>query len=199
MQTHEELMTEEEFDVFWNILGGEPAPANANPNIVTEANAFRGGLLAALQTPPPKRVVVKLAQWLQGQFTETITAGWRTLEEMFRQGFFCKQYAFMGTVVIKRAKPIHLTADLTVALILELKKMANQEINVVLRVLATGDKPYLPEHLKLTVISESEESLDVVAGPEHDYLEQEWLYETGEQFRVRLTWNDIQVTEYFTV
>jgi len=199
MQTHEQL-TEEEFDVFWDILGGEAAPANANPKIVTEATAFRSGLLAALQTPPPKRAVVKLSQWLEGQLTEAI-AGWRTIEDMFRQGFFHGSVpgSFMGDVVIKRAKPIHLTTDWTVALIIELKKLNNQEMSVVVRVVTTGEKPYLPEGLRLIVISESGESVEVTAHSDHDYLEQEWLYERGEQFQVTLSWNDIQITEDFTV
>jgi hypothetical protein len=195
MQTHEEL-TEEEFEVFWDILGGKAPPANANPKTVLEANAFRGGLLAALRTPAPKRVIVKLGQWLEGQFVEATAAGWQTLEDIFRKPI----PAFRGSVVIKRAKPINLGTNLTVVLIIEVKKHSeNQEINVIFRLVMTDEQTDLPEHLKLTVISQSDESLEVVAGPHHDYLEQEWLYEIGEHFRVILTLNDIQVTEYFTV
>ncbi|OQY51818.1 MAG: hypothetical protein DRR19_10280 [Candidatus Parabeggiatoa sp. nov. 1] len=196
MQTHEELMTEQEFDVFWNILGGEPAPANANPNLVTEANAFRGGLLAALQTPPPKRI--KLGQWLQGQFAEAIAAGWLPLKENFRKPI----PAFKSGVVIKRSKRIHLDKDQMVVLIIKLEELENQQLKLIFRVTVTDepDEPdCLPPTLKLTVTNQSAQVYEVKAGDHHDYLEQEWRFEIGEQFRVTLALNDIEITEYFAV
>jgi hypothetical protein len=51
----------------------------------------------------------------------------------------------------------------------------------------------------LAVTDQSANVLEVVAGNDDDYLEQEWLFECDEQFRVMLSLNDIEVTEYFAV
>jgi hypothetical protein len=197
MQTHEEL-TEQEFDVFWDLLGGEPAPANANPNLVREANAFRGGLLAALQTPPPKRVVVKLGQWLEGQFTEAIAAGWQTLEEIFRKPI--RAATRDDHEVIERSKRINLGVVQTMAVVMELEKLENQYVKVTLRVLPLEEKTYLPENLKLTLLSESGQSLDkVLVGKNEDRAKQVIKGSSGDRFSFEMALENVAVTENFEI
>ncbi|MDM8564124.1 DUF1822 family protein [Candidatus Halobeggiatoa sp. HSG11] len=192
MQTNKDL-TEEEFDVIWDILGGNPAPDNANPNIVLEAEAFRGGLIAAMENPAPKRV--NLTQWLKGKFTDTVEIGWQTLEEVFHRPV----PAFMAGVEIKRAKRIDLNKEQTVILIIELKELEDKQLKVIFQVRVTGEQDYLPTTLKLTVTDQSANKLEVSAGEQDDYLEQEWLFENGENFRVTLNLNDIEITEFFSI
>lgn len=132
----------------------------------------------------------QLTQWLEDQFTE----GWQTLAEIFNKPVS----AFRGTVVIKRAKPINL-ADLTVVLIVEIKKSKNQQVNVVLRVVMEDDKSHLPEGIKLTVIPQSGERKEDITKPHCNFLEQEWSYDIGEQFQLILSLGDNQAIEHFTV
>jgi hypothetical protein len=58
MLTQEDFDQDEEFDVFWEILGGKTAPPNANPKTVAEFEAFRKALFAKLtekqQAPSPE-------------------------------------------------------------------------------------------------------------------------------------------------
>ena len=141
---------------------------------------------------------VNLTQWLQGQFDDSIKIGWQELKNIF-----CKPIpAFMADVVIKRAKRIQLDNIQTVVLITKLEKTENQQLKLIFQVTVTDepDAPnFLPPTLKLTVTDQSANVLEVAAGDNDDYLEQEWLFEKGEQFRVILTLNDIEITEHFTV
>jgi hypothetical protein len=141
---------------------------------------------------------VNLTQWLQGQFDDSMKIGWQELKNIF-----CKPIpAFMANVVIKQAKRIQLDNIQTVVLITKLEKTENQQLKLIFQVTVTDepDAPnYLPPTLKLTVTDQSANVLEVAAGDNDDYLEQEWLFEIGEKFRVILTLNDIEITEHFAV
>jgi len=143
----------------------------------------------------PSHTPVNLAQWLQKQFADSMKIGWQTLEEIFRKPI----PAFRSGVIIKRAKQISLGKEQTVALVIELKELEDKRLKVIFQVTVTGEQDSLPPTLKLTVTDQSANVLEVVAGDNDDYLEQEWLFEMGEQFRVRLSLNDIEITEYFAV
>ena len=143
----------------------------------------------------PSHTPVNLAQWLQKQFADSMKIGWQTLEEIFRKPI----PAFRSGVIIKRAKQISLGKEQTVALVIELKELEDKRLKVIFQVTVTGEQDSLPPTLKLTVTDQSANVLEVVAGDNDDYLEQECLFEMGEQFRVRLSLNDIEITEYFAV
>jgi len=145
---------------------------------------------------PPSRTLVKLSQWLQNNFVEAIEAGWQTLDMIFGTAI----PAFRTKTAVKRAKQIKLGADQTVALVIELNDLGNQKIRVILRVYPTDDHTYLPENLKLTLLSESGEPLEEIqAGNNKDCIEQPLTGVPGERFSVNLALGDVSVTEDFVI
>ncbi|RKZ45306.1 MAG: hypothetical protein DRR16_26475 [Candidatus Parabeggiatoa sp. nov. 3] len=142
-----------------------------------------------------KNYPVDLSQWLQNHFSNAIDAGWQMLEDIFAQPI----PAFKATVAIKRAKQIHLGESHSVILVVEVNEPENQEISIILRVYPLDDT-YLPDNLKLTLLSESAEPLEtILAGIHNDCLEQPLSGIAGEAFSVNLMLRENSVTEYFVI
>jgi hypothetical protein len=143
---------------------------------------------------------VNLSKCLQENFVEAIKAGWLKLEEIFDTpipAVALRSDPIKQGKTIKLAKQIHL--DQTVILVIELEEQDNQEIRILMRLHPTGTQTSVPENLKFKVIPEIGEPIEVIAGTHHDYLEQDWFYEKGEQFRVVVEFNEISVTENFVL
>jgi hypothetical protein len=138
---------------------------------------------------------VSLSQWLQNNFTEAIQTGWQTIEEIFGPQQLAFRYA-----AVKRAKQIDLGDELTVALVADVAQEADDEIDIILWLYATGSQPKLPENLKLIVVDESGEPLEEVpAGSGNNCIRQPLSGSPGDRFGVKIVVGDVSVTEEFVI
>lgn len=139
----------------------------------------------------PGEKPVNLSQWLQDVF-ET---GWQTIEEIFGP----RQLAFRAAVV-KRAKQIDLGGDSQVALLVDLPREADEEIDILLRVYPAGDQDELPENLKLIVLDESGEALEEVPAKKgDDCIRQPLSGSPGDRFGVKIALGNVSVSENFVI
>ena len=140
------------------------------------------------------QIQVNLSQWRKNNFAQAIKAGWLTLEEIIGTRKF--EFAYRSP---KRAKKIDLGGDDILILETNMEEQANQEIKITLRLFSIHYKDYLPSQLKFSVIPMEGEPLEVVAGHRHDCLEQEWFFNVGEQFRVKIELEPVSFTEEFFI
>lgn len=104
---------------------------------------------------------------------------------------------------VERAKIIDLGMppdSQTVALIVAFRPDSSEEISVRLRVEPIGDETSLPSSLKLAVLDESGVAV-IEAQPTStdDFLQRELSGPGGEHFSVRLSLEDVSITEDFTI
>ena len=141
---------------------------------------------------------INLGQWLENIFTR----GWQRLEEILdieeKKLPFC-----FRTAGIKRAKLIDLAIRLDgrdVVLIVTIKPEAEQKLGVLLQVHSISEESYLPEHLKLILLSNDGEVLyEVTARSADNVIQMEFDGEVGEEFSVQVALDDISVTEDFVI
>jgi|GEM_PF-1533703 len=172
---------------------------------------FRSGKLTEVLGIPVKDVrvrlpfvsyrerLVNLGKWLQKQFDEAAGAGWQTLEDVF--GKKALAAAYMNTPAIRRAKQIEIKPGKTVAVVAEVAFNDNGKVDISLRIYPDTDTPWLPEGLRLIILSESGEILaETTAHHGADCMEQEFAdYESKEKFGFMLELEDVRVMEYFEV
>jgi len=135
-----------------------------------------------------------LLKWLQKQFEESVTAGWRTLEEVLGPA----ELAFMFRAdKIQRAKELDLGNGVIFVLMMQVEENGD-DIQVTLKVRAK-DKGILPTGLTLSVSQDTGESQKTQASKSNDYLEQKWAFSRKETFTVKLSLDDMRVTEMFSI
>ena len=164
------------------------------------AQTQKGIIPKILDDFSPLAFVNDLSQWLQNIFTKAIEAGWRTPEKILGARQLAFRTATSKVQTIKRAKRITFNVEQTVALVVELTPIENQEITIRLRVSAIEPQTELPENLTLILLSESGESLAEIQASSHsDYLEQSLTGKSGEQFSVKLVLEKISIIEKFII
>ncbi|MCL1468153.1 DUF1822 family protein [Argonema galeatum] len=141
---------------------------------------------------------VNLRQWLENIFV----AGWQTVEEIL--GIEERDLAFVfRTAGIKRAKLIDLGMRLDgrdVALIVTIKPEEEQKIGVLLQVRSISEESYLPENLKLILLSNDGEVLyEVTARSADNVIQMEFDGEPGEEFSVQVALGEMCVREDFVI
>ena len=146
----------------------------------------------------PSQTPINLGQWLQQVFEDA----WLTVEEAL--GIQEPSLAFgFRTHVVKRAKLIDLGMQLgghAVALILTIMPEADQSINIVVQVHPIDDKTYLPQYLKLVLLSTDGEVIYKVSARSSDNVIQiEFKGQPGEQFQIEVALGDVSVTENFVI
>ncbi|MBW4497475.1 MAG: DUF1822 family protein [Oscillatoria princeps RMCB-10] len=150
----------------------------------------------AVQQAAPAKNPVNLGQWLQQAF-ET---GWQAVEEVLKpQQLDCG----FRSAEIRRAKLIELGAEPArhpVALSVTLKPEGEGKTGIFVGAHAAGDETYLPEELKLSLLSPAGEVLyEERADSARDFLEVGLAGESGELFSVKLALGDASVTEDFAI
>jgi len=139
---------------------------------------------------------LNLWRWLKDNFGEAIDNGWGTLEDIFGTPM---APAFRKNVV-KRAKQINLSADKTIVLSIELEHLENEKVNVIFRAFPSANQTYLPENMKLTLLSESGEPLDEVqVATNENRAEQKLIGSSGDQFSIKIALGDVSVIEDFII
>lgn len=143
---------------------------------------------------------VNLSQWWQNIFE----FGWQSVESLLNsQG---ASYAFRNRVAnsIKRAKLIDLGTQMSepsVALAVTLTQQKSANFSISLQVIPIGNKTYVPSGLRLTVLSEAGEAFLEASSGSMDNLIQtrQFSGRSGESFWVKISFNEINITEKFII
>lgn len=145
-----------------------------------------------LQTP------VNLGRWFQNIFDP----GWQAVEQILCSEDSRSALVFR-TAGVKRAKAIDSGIELAhspIALIITIKQEADRETGILVQVYSTGDRPYLPEGLQLSLFSSNGEILHEVAAKSADYaIQMELSGQPGEQFSLQVALDDYHVKESFVI
>ncbi|NJO39843.1 MAG: DUF1822 family protein [Cyanobacteria bacterium CRU_2_1] len=104
---------------------------------------------------------------------------------------------------VRRVKLIDLgmqVAGQSIALAVTLIHKPDQQVGILLRVYPTGDAPYLPASLQLILLKEIGRSLYEVTARQADmYIQLRFSGRSGEQFGVRVTLGNADISENFTI
>ncbi|MBE9189959.1 DUF1822 family protein [Gloeocapsopsis crepidinum LEGE 06123] len=155
--------------------------------------------------------VVQLSQW----FDRVFEAGWQGIETILGPARTNLVFSFRRSdpVVgganenredrIRRAKLIDLGMQLAghaVALIVELRSMSDQKMDILLQVHPTGSQMYLPPQLQLTVLDASEAVfLEAQARKADNYIQLQFSGKPGEKFSVRVALGSDSIIENFMI
>ncbi len=91
-------------------------------------------------------------------------------------------------------------AGYSVALMVAILPKPDKTIAVLLRLYPMGMKPYLPANIQLAgLYANGEPFLEVAARNQDDYIQLKFSAEFGEQFGVRVSWENATITENFVV
>jgi hypothetical protein len=188
------------------ILGFVPSVASEQVPLsqMRSPEAFLDHLDNLRQSPALNRV--DLSQWFLGIF-ET---GWRTVEDLWNSPDLRPAYAFRSPetcnelkTLTKRAKLIDLgiqIANQPIILIVEIHPEADQKTGVRLQLQPTGSQIYLPPGIQLTVLDASGTVfLEAQARSADNYIQLQFRGESRELFGVKVTLNDISITEHFVI
>jgi hypothetical protein len=160
--------------------------------------------LEAAARTPKTTAPVNLSHWLKRNFEE----GWQAVEEFF--GERSPGLAFRRAAV-QRVKRIELEQDdgaepfpqeqsIALALVVTISPESDDQFGIHLQVYSTGEPAELPSHLQLKVLTATGEVFrEVSAGVADTFLQYEFTAQLAETFQVKLSWQDIHVTESFVV
>lgn len=159
---------------------------------------FKSGQVTELLGFPILEVrlaTVNLSEWLQNNFVDAIQKGWRSTAEIFTTKE--PQLAFRSDLV-QRAKEIQI-GDITLALILDLREIGEQEISIIIGVYPLGEGTYLPDNLKLILNFESGEPVELSVNDDREGFHQEVSFAREEEFRLEIVVGENSITEYFVL
>lgn len=166
--------------------------------------------VAAAASVADRITLVKLSQWLQNIFEP----GWSPIEALlgrkdaslafsFRRGDFGETESNHPEGAIKRAKLIDLGMQLAghqVAVIVGLRPESNLKTAILLQVHPTNNQIYLPPLLQLIVFDESGAIfLQAQARRADNYIQLQFSGKPGEQFSVKVSLGDFNITENFVI
>lgn len=142
---------------------------------------------------------VNLGQWMQHIFE----AGWQAIADVLNPQQQANLALGFRNASVGRAKLIHLGTQpdsQIVALRVTLKPEDDEKIALDVAVYPTGKKIYLPENLKLILLSPSGEVLDEYpASREKESLDVSLSGKPGEVFRVKISLGDLSIAEEFVI
>ena len=141
-----------------------------------------------------KKPLINLRKWFQNDFVETIKAGWLELNMIPTNVAFQPVRA----KEVKQAKQINLGNDYTVALVLDIRKFDNQNIDVIFWLCAAGEQTTLPKNIKFALFDKSSgiDTEEITTGSEK-YISIEWSFNINEQFCIAIQLDDVSFTESF--
>ena len=171
-----------------------------------EKEQWRKALYQQRQQPQQMQApqVVNLSAWVQGIYETS----WQAIETFFNSNTNSLAFNFRSSPgssveTIRRAKVIDLGVQAEsekVALLVALTPQANQQMSVRVQ-LHPVNSEYLPNNIKLVLLSESGEIIQEVQGRTEDSYIQLKLFEgeVGECFNIQITLGHYQVRENFVV
>lgn len=166
--------------------------------------------LGQLRTSPTN-ALVNLSQWLTNQFE----AGWQTVESLWNLLESKPAYAFRSAITLeetsfnqpetitRRAKLIDLgiqIVDRPVMLVVEISPEADRQTSIRLQLHSTGNQIYLPTGVQLIVLDEAGTIfLEAQARSADNYIQLQFRGEIQERFSVRVSLDDMSITEHFVI
>jgi len=155
--------------------------------------------------------LVQLSQW----FNQVFETEWQGIETILGSARANLAFSFRrsdplvgGTNEnredrVRRAKLIDLGMQLAghaVALIVELRSISDQKMDILLQVHPTGSQMYLPPQLQLTVLDASEAVfLEAQARKADNYIQLQFSGKPGEKFSVRVALGNDSIIENFMI
>lgn len=153
----------------------------------------------------PVRKQVNLSQW----FGNCFEAGWQSLKSLLgtdeaNLAFSLRSGSKLDEANVKRAKLVDLGLELgsqPVALLVAIAQEADQEVGVLVQVHPIGRETCLPSHLRLSLLSESGETLqEVQSRSQDDYIQLKGFQGLpGECFIIQVAFEGTCVRETFVI
>lgn len=151
-------------DNLWQRLSN---PAITNPRLELPFEIW-GALLAKSQQPQPTSALVNLRQWLQN----TLTNSWQTVETLLGKqpdfAFSFRQADDTAEQSIQRVKVIDLPSGQTIVLMLTLTLETDGRVGIRVQLSPRERGIYLPENMRLELISSSGQVVQSVEARETD-------------------------------
>ncbi|MEH1835379.1 MAG: DUF1822 family protein [Nostoc sp.] len=145
--------------------------------------------------------LVKLKQWLENIFE----AGWQEIETLLGTQSVNQAWSLRSSngAFISRGKLINLgkvLKDREVVLVVTLPPDNEQEIDIIVEVHPTNGQDYLPPNLHLMVLDfQGTSVMEAQTRSSNKNIQLEFSCEVGERFSVKLTLEDISITENFII
>ncbi len=147
-------------------------------------------------TPP-----IDLNEW----FEDVLQQGWKTLESLFNTesvgnlNLSFKDASHLQIEEVAQAVKRIEFGEVSVLMLAALKSEEDKQINVRLRIYPDSEEKYLPENLKLAILSDSGETLKEVTSRSIDNFIQlpSFRCSSQESFKIKLSFNNICFTESF--
>lgn len=138
-----------------------------------------------------------LAAWFQDNynFVEAVEKGWETVAQIFTNKN--PQLAFRSNQV-QRAKKIEF-GNQKIGLIIDMKKLDNQDISFFIGVYPVEEQRYLPENLRLIVFFNPSESEEILVNENREGFQQEIFFSPGEEFSIQIVVGEDSITENFII
>ncbi|MBH8571888.1 DUF1822 family protein [Nostocaceae cyanobacterium CENA369] len=158
----------------------------------------------------PTNALVNLSQWFTNQFE----AGWQTVESLWNSLSARPAYVFRSPITLeetplnqpeitRRAKLIDLgiqIVDKPVMLVVEISPEADRQTSIRLQLHSTGNQIYLPPGVQLIVLDgEGTVFLEAQARSADNYIQLQFRGEIQERFSVRVSLDDMSITEHFVI
>lgn len=161
----------------------------------------------SLETP----TLTQLGQW----FDDIFDTGWQTVDRLLGRSAPCLDFRFRSPTLssspsnsddrplVRRGKSIDLgiqLSDCAVVLLIELRKIENNKVDVRLQVHPTGENIYLPSNLQLGVRDRASNArLQTQSRQSDNYIQLRLVGDPGDRFIATLSLNSASVTEEFEI
>lgn len=158
-----------------------------------------------IRQPEPVKMRVNLSQWFENSFE----AGWQSMEALLgiqqnNLGFSLRNTSRLGEASVRRAKLINLglrLGDQPVALLVAITPETEQKVGILIQLHPTDGETYLPPHLRVSLLSELEVTLQEVESRTQDNYIQLKRFRglRGECFNIQVAFSNASVTETFVI
>jgi hypothetical protein len=163
-----------------------------------------------LEDRPTEENLTRLSQWFDNLFD----SGWQAIDELLGRSPNCLDFRFRSPesrnfsnaedrAIVRRGKVIDLGIQLSgysIVLLVELRKIELERVEVFLQVHPSGDRVYLPPHLHLTVKDRASKArLQTQSRQADNYIQLRLIGDPGDQFSATLSLNKVSVTEDFFI
>jgi hypothetical protein len=141
--------------------------------------------------------LVNLSQW----FEDIFEAGWQAVEALFSSQPSELAFSFRSAPNVKRCKLIELgTLGQSVAVMVEIARESEQEMDISVEVQPPNGQTYLPSNLRLMVLDEEGETIiDTHARSDNKMIQLEFGGEPGDRFSIKVALDEVSVTESFVI
>ncbi|WP_158517487.1 DUF1822 family protein [Moorena producens] len=147
---------------------------------------------------------VKLNNWLGNDFREAEQENWHPWEAIV--GIIQQQFAFRSACMdmdIKRSKGVKKISwdnECQMALVVDVAIESNNEVVIILQLYAISKPNYLPENTKMIVLDDSGKTFLQAESKLGDLgIQLRFSADYGEQFSVKIDYNNYSFTELFMV